>query len=59
MRAGQIIRRLRDFVSRGETERRAESISKLVEEASALALVGVRIAASTCNFNSIRRSTWC
>ena len=42
MRAGQIIRRLRDFVSRGETERRAESISKLVEEASALALVGVK-----------------
>jgi two-component system, LuxR family, sensor kinase FixL len=42
MRAGQIIRRLRDFVSRGETERRAESIGKLVEEASALALVGVK-----------------
>jgi two-component system sensor kinase FixL len=40
MRAGQIIRRLRDFVSRGETERRVESITKLVEEASALALVG-------------------
>jgi two-component system sensor kinase FixL len=42
MRAGQIIRRLRDFVSRGESERRVESISKLVEEASALALVGVK-----------------
>jgi two-component system sensor kinase FixL len=42
MRAGQIIRRLRDFVSRGESERRAESMSKLVEEASALALVGVK-----------------
>jgi len=42
VRAGQIIRRLRDFVSRGETERRAESIGKLVEEASALALVGVK-----------------
>ena len=42
MRAGQIIRRLRDFVSRGETERRVENITKLVEEASALALVGVR-----------------
>ena len=42
MRAGQIIRRLRDFVSRGETERHAESISKLIEEASALALVGVK-----------------
>ena len=42
MRAGQIIRRLRDFVSRGESERREESITKLVEEASALALVGVK-----------------
>ena len=42
MRAGQIIRRLRDFVSRGEGEQRVESITKLVEEASALALVGVK-----------------
>ena len=42
MRAGHIIRRLRDFVARGETERRVESITKLVEEASALALVGVK-----------------
>ena len=42
MRAGQIIRRLRDFVSRGESEQRVESITKLVEEASALALVGVK-----------------
>ena len=40
IRAGSIIRRLRDFVSRGETERRVESGSKLVEEASALSLVG-------------------
>jgi len=42
IRAGHIIRRLRDFVSRGESERRVESIIKLVEEASALALVGVK-----------------
>ena len=42
LRAGQIIRRLRDFVSRGESERRVENITKLVEEASALALVGVK-----------------
>jgi two-component system, LuxR family, sensor kinase FixL len=42
LRAGEIIRRLRDFVSRGESERRVESLSKLVEEASALALVGVK-----------------
>ena len=42
LRAGEIIRRLRDFVSRGETERRIESLSKLIEEASALALVGAK-----------------
>jgi two-component system sensor kinase FixL len=42
LRAGEIIRRLRDFVARGETERRIESIKKLLEEASALALVGTR-----------------
>jgi two-component system sensor kinase FixL len=42
IRAGQIIRRLRDFVSRGESERRVESVTKLVEEASALSLVGVK-----------------
>jgi two-component system, LuxR family, sensor kinase FixL len=42
MRAGEIIRRLRDFVSRGETERRVESVAKLIEEASAIALVGAR-----------------
>lgn len=42
IRAGHIIRRLRDFVSRGESERRVESLSKLVDEASALALVGAK-----------------
>lgn len=40
VRAGQIVRRLRDFISRGETERRIESLQRLVTEASALALVG-------------------
>lgn len=42
LRAGEIIRRLRDFVSRGETERRLENLPKLIEEASALALVGAK-----------------
>jgi two-component system, LuxR family, sensor kinase FixL len=42
LRAGQIIRRLRDFVARGEAERRVESLTKLIEEASALALVGAK-----------------
>ena len=42
MRAGDIIRRLRDFVSRGESERRVEDVKKLIEEATALALVGAK-----------------
>jgi two-component system sensor kinase FixL len=40
VRAGQIVRRLRDFISRGETERRVESLARVVNEASALALIG-------------------
>lgn len=40
VRAGQIVRRLRDFIARGETERRIESLQRLITEASALALVG-------------------
>jgi two-component system sensor kinase FixL len=42
LRAGHIIRRLRDFVARGESERRVESVNKLIEEANALALVGAK-----------------
>ena len=41
-RAGDVIRRLRGFVSKGETERRIVSLNQLVEEALALALVGAR-----------------
>ena len=40
IRAGQIVRRLRDFISRGETERTIESLARVVNEASALALIG-------------------
>lgn len=42
IRAGQIIRRLRNFVSREESEKRVESLSKLIEEAGALGLTGAR-----------------
>jgi len=41
-RAGQIIRRLRGFLEKGETERRIEEINKVTEEAAALALVGAK-----------------
>ena len=42
LRAGDIIRHLRDFVARGDTERRPEGLSKLIEEACALALIGAK-----------------
>ena len=42
VRAGQIIRHLRDFIARGESTRDVESLSKLIEEASALALIGAK-----------------
>ena len=42
MRAGDIIRRLREFVTRGETERRIERVGKLIEGASAIALLGAK-----------------
>jgi two-component system sensor kinase FixL len=42
LRAGSIVRRLRDFVARGEVDMRPERLSDLVEEATRLALVGAR-----------------
>lgn len=42
IRAGEIVRRMREFLIHGETERRIESLSNLLTEATALALVGSR-----------------
>ncbi|MFC5069787.1 PAS domain S-box protein [Flaviflagellibacter deserti] len=42
LRAGEIIRRMRNFVARGETDREVFSIGRIVEEAGALALVGAK-----------------
>ncbi len=42
LRAGQIIKHLREFVTKGETDKASENIRRLVEEAGALALVGSR-----------------
>jgi len=42
LRAGGIIRRLRDFLARGEGERALESMAKLVHDACGLALVGAK-----------------
>jgi two-component system sensor kinase FixL len=42
LRAGDIIKRLREFVAKGETEHTLENPAVLLEEAAALALVGAR-----------------
>ena len=51
MRAGQIIRRLRAFVAKGEAEPRVESLPKLIEEAAALALVGAKASGVRVRFD--------
>ncbi|WP_367280031.1 PAS domain S-box protein [Sphingomonas sp. LHG3406-1] len=42
IRAGQIVRRLRDFITYGQTDRKVEHLPRLIAEANALGLVGSR-----------------
>ncbi|WP_231621604.1 PAS domain-containing sensor histidine kinase [Sphingomonas sp. 37zxx] len=42
MRAGDIVRRLREFVARGDVEKSVEELPLLIEEAAHLALIGAR-----------------
>jgi two-component system sensor kinase FixL len=42
LRAGDIVRRLRDFVARGDIERSIEPLPALINEASVLGLIGAR-----------------
>jgi two-component system, LuxR family, sensor kinase FixL len=58
LRGGEIIRRLRDFVARGESERRIENIVKLVQEAAALALVGARQTGVRTSFDFDAGAQW-
>ena len=61
LRAGQIIRQLREFVARGETEKRPENINKLVEEASAWPLSAPRsrvLKQSSASIRAPARSLW-
>jgi two-component system, LuxR family, sensor kinase FixL len=51
MRAGQIVRRLRDFVARGEVEKTVQDLPALIDEAAKLALVGAREQGVTVRFD--------
>jgi len=42
VRAGRIVRGLRDFIGHRDTEKRVESLGRLINEANALALIGAR-----------------
>ncbi|MDB5685780.1 MAG: fixL2 [Rhizorhabdus sp.] len=50
MRAGYIVRRLRDFVSRGEVEKTLEDLPDLINESAALGLMGARERGVTARF---------
>ena len=50
LRGGQIIQRLRDLVTRGETEKQIETLPALIEEASSLALVGAAALGTSVSF---------
>ena len=41
LRASEIVRGIRQLVNRGETEKRTEELASLIEEACALALIGI------------------
>ena len=51
MRAGAIVRRLREFIARGEVEKRVEDLPTLVREAASLALVGARERGMSAEFD--------
>lgn len=50
-RAGQIIRRLRDFAARGETDRSNEDINEVVREVGTIALTGATAAGYDVDFD--------
>jgi len=51
LRAGDIVRRLREFVSKGDVSRSPQDLPKVIEEASTLALVGIREKGVTTHFS--------
>jgi two-component system sensor kinase FixL len=51
LRAGEIIRRLRAFVAKGEADRGIEKLATLIEEASTLAMIGAKERGVRLRFN--------
>lgn len=49
-RAGEVIARLRAFLTKGEVQQRPEDVVKVIEEASALALIGAKQRGVTVDF---------
>jgi two-component system sensor kinase FixL len=58
LRAGEIVRRLRDFVGHGDADTRPESLPKLVEEALAMALMGTKHAGPRLNLALSSQAQW-
>lgn len=55
-RAGEIIRHLRSFIRKGETEPEIEELNRIVEEATALGLVGAKESGVTVRWTLNRES---
>jgi PAS domain S-box-containing protein len=58
LRAGKIIRRLRDMLLSGETEQSVQDLSVIVQQGSELALAGYNNSAFKLRINIDRDSTW-
>jgi len=58
LRAGDIIRHLREFVTHGATERHPENIRRLIEDALPLALLGARERGIRTSFDFSQTAGW-
>jgi two-component system sensor kinase FixL len=58
LRAGNVIRHLREFVARGESERTLEDLQGLVEDATHLALMGAKDSGIKVTFNFAHRKAF-
>ena len=56
LRAGNVIRHLREFVARGESERASEELQGLIEEATHLALLGAKDSGIEITFDFAHRT---